>query len=222
MKIYILLPMCAFIMTALMFFRRKQYNVSVSKSFLITVFVSVLGFLSTYIMYYFENLEWGGQSFFGAVLFFPIALFPIALIFKMPIGRLLDYATPAGIAILVPFKLNCYIGGCCGGRALWFSEEGIPTHFPSQLVEMVVALLITIFLLYAEKMAKNEGKIYPLCLIVYGTTRFVLNYFRSDTSVFFLGLYPGNFWALFSVVIGVTWLVICRNRKNADERKQGE
>lgn len=195
-------------MLTLMVIRCKRYQIKKWQLLPLAVCVAAMGLAGTYLMFFIENGGWYGKSFFGAVLFYPILLIPVALIFRIPLIRLLDYATPPGLALLAIYKWNCYQKGCCGGKALWFSEAGVPTHFPSQLAEMTVAVILTIILLILEKNPKNKGKIYPLCLVTYGSTRYILNYFRWEQNDFFMGMPAGNLWAVVAVSIGIVWLCI--------------
>jgi prolipoprotein diacylglyceryltransferase len=166
-----------------------------------------MGILGTHFLYFIENGNFNGQSFFGAVLFFPVFLFPVARLLKIPLSDMLDYTTPPGLAILVVFKFNCFLGGCCGGGVLYFKEGGIPVTFPSQLVEMVVALALTILLFVVEYKNKLKRNIYPLCLITYGSTRFILNWFRADQTEYILEMSAGHFWSIVAVVIGVVSMI---------------
>lgn len=204
----LLIAICLFLMVAFLSFRRKLYNVAIVKIAPLAICVAVLGLLGTYILYYIENGIWYGRSFWGAVLFFPILLLPVAWIFKMTISDLLGYSTVPGVALLAVYKWNCWLEGCCGGRVMWFSEDGIPTHFPSQIVEMTVAILITVVLLTCERKEKMRTQIYPIFLILYGTTRCVLNYFRWEQQKFLLGLTAGAFWSVIAVLIGITWMIV--------------
>lgn len=210
----LLLLVCAVVMLFLTGIRRMNYGISLLKWIPITVLIAILGLLGTYIMFFLENGKWYGQSFFGAVLFFPILLLPVAAIFCIPIADLLDYATPAGIALLAPFKLNCYLGGCCGGKVLFFDENGIATHFPSQIVEMVVAIVLTIVLMHLERKPSFRRKIYPICIIAYGVIRYFLNFFRVEQTDFLFSMPAGNLWSLVSVVMGILLLVFCRTKKS--------
>lgn len=214
-----LLGICAVLLLVTTAIRRKKYQISLFRWIPLTIGVALMGLLGTYIMFFIENGVWYGQSFFGAVLFFPILLFPLAVVCRMSLLDLLDYATPPGIALLAPFKMNCYMGGCCGGRVLFFNENGIPTHFPSQIVEMIVAVCITIILLYLENMPKYKHKIYPICLILYGVTRFLLNWFRWEQEVVFLGLTAGASWAIISMIIGGIWLLIDKSWSCKEKNK---
>lgn len=213
----ILVIICLTLMLILLMLRRKRYNVSFLKVFPLTICVTGMGLLGTYILYFLENGLWYGRSFFGAVLFFPILLFPVALLFKINLIDLLSYATIPGMLLLAVYKWNCYIGGCCGGKVLWFSKDGIPTHFPSQIAEMSVAIIITIILLVFERNEKTRKKIYPICLIIYGATRYILDYFRWEQPQFFLGLTPGAFWSIVALFIGCIWLFVSILLKKEDQ-----
>lgn len=201
------MAICLTLMLLFMLTRRGLYHVGRIKILPLAVCVGAMGLLGTYILYFLENGVWYGKSFFGAVLFFPVLLLPVAWLFRMGLTDLLSYATVPGVALLAVYKWNCYLEGCCGGKTLWFSEDGIPTHFPSQMAEMAAAIMITLLLLLLERKEKLRGKIYPICLVVYGTTRCILNQFRWEDAPFALGMTAGTFWSLVSVLIGSVWLV---------------
>jgi len=202
----LLLLICMIVMLGLTVVRRRKYQVSLIKWIPLTLSIALMGLLGTYIMFWIENGEWYGQSFFGAVLFYPVLLLPVAIIFRVQLLELLDYATPPGLALLAPFKLNCYMGGCCGGRVLIYDENGIPTHFPSQLVELFVAIILTCIMLRLETIPKYKHKIYPMCLVLYGASRFILNWFRWEQEKNIIGLTAGSTWSLISCCIGLLWL----------------
>lgn len=183
-----------------------MYNIKTQKLIPLSICILVMGVIGTHIMFFLENGAWYGRSFFGAVLFFPLLLFPISLLFRIDIIKLVDYATIPGMAALSLAKLNCYISGCCEGRVLWYTDLGAPVHFPSQLVEMSCAMIITLALLLFEKKRSCKGKIYPVCLIAYGILRFILNWFRWDRDPLFMGLSAGHIWSIVSIIIGFIWL----------------
>ena len=209
------IAVCLITMFGLMLLRHKRYQVKMLPLVPLAVSVAAAGLLGTYIMFFIENGGWYGKSFFGAVLFFPILLFPVAKLFRMRLRQLLDLATPPGMALLAIYKWNCYQKGCCGGKAIWYSEAGVPVHFPSQLAEMASAIVIVIILLALERQEKYRDKIYPLCLLIYGGVRFILNYFRWERADFLFGLPAGNLWSLVSIGIGAVWLIVCRRREKA-------
>lgn len=204
----LLIAVCLTLMLLFMLARRGMYHVSWIKIVPLAVCAAGMGLLGTYIMYFFENGIWYGKSFFGAVLFLPVLLLPLAWLFRVPLTDLLSYTTVPGVSLLAVYKWNCYLEGCCGGKTLWFSADGIPTHFPSQIAEMAAAVVITVLLLFLERKDRLRKKIYPICLLTYGTVRCVLNQFRWEQAPFVFGLTAGTFWSLAAILIGGIWIVI--------------
>lgn len=216
----LLLLICSIIMFLGTGVRRKRYKISVVKWLPLTISFSLLGLLGTYIMFFLENGEWYGQSFFGAVLFFPVLLIPVSFVFRVPLLELLDYATPPSLLLLAPFKLNCYMRGCCSGRVLYFDENGVPIHFPSQLAEMAVAIIIVGILLWLETKNNYKHKIYPICLILYGSSRLILNWFRWEQDKNIFGLTAGSTWSIISCCIGLFWLWLSRRKHVTKSEKK--
>ena len=111
------------------------------------------------------------------------------------------------------------IDGCCAGVILGQTEDNIYVRFPSQIVEFVTALILTVLLLYLSYNPKYRGKIYPITLVLYGTLRFVLNLFRDDwdrTQSFNLPLPLGNIWALIAVIVGAVWLIALKRKRKSN------
>ena len=212
---------CLLTILLLMLLRYKLYNIKPVLLPFLAIGVGGMGLFGTYIMFFIENGGWYGRSFFGAVLFFPIVLSPLVFLFRIPLKKLLDFSTPPGLAILAIYKWNCYTDGCCGGKVLWFSESGVPTYFPSQLAEMGAAIIIAITLMILERNCKFQQKIYPLCLILYGVTRYILNCYRWEQTDFLFGIPAGNFWSVISVLMGILWMFMLL-RQGYTKRKVGD
>jgi len=176
------------------------------KTVIIALLLTVTGTAGTYLMFFVENGFWGGQSFFGAIFIVPFIFVGVAKLFKIPYGVLLDLCAPAECIMLAIFKVNCYIAGCCEGKVIWYTDEGAPVFFPSQIVELICALLIMLVLIRMEKSSKSVGKIYPYYLLLYGSSRYILNWFRWDTAPFVWILPPGNFWSLCAILMAGVWL----------------
>lgn len=205
---YVFIFLCLSVMLFILFFRAKYYNMAWYKVIIIALYTGIMGLLGTKIMFFIENGYWYGRSFFGAVLFLPVLVWPLAFVFRIKLFEFLGYVTPPGMAMLALYKYNCYLDGCCGGKVLYYSAEGIPTYFPSQIAEMVCAVLVMILLLLVERNKKNKNIIYPMCLIIYGIMRFVLNFFRWEHSVFVFGLSAGHFWSIVSVFFGFVMSIV--------------
>ena len=113
-------------------------------------------------------------------------------------------------------KLNCYISGCCGGRNIGYSIEGVPYYFPSQIIEMIVTGIIIGGLLVSEK-KYNRETLYPVGMVLYGGTRFVLNIFREEWVTTDMIMPFGNIWSLVAIAVGTLWLVWIRKHKRIQE-----
>lgn len=176
------------------------------KSVIVTLLLTVTGTVGIYVWFYVENLEWGGRSFFGAVFLVPLVCIFAAKILRINYGVLTDISAPAGCAMLALMKLKCYMDGCCRGIRLYRDEMGVAHFFPSQLVELVNALVLCGILLKLSHSKKQVGRVYGWFFILYGSTRFFLNFFRSGTTPFVWVLPAGNVWGLVSILLGVCWL----------------
>ena len=196
-------------MLGLMLFQRKRYpSVAVWKLPVISVILTVCGVLGTMLLFFLEIGRFGGTSFFGAVLLVPLLMLP-ALLLRISYGTLMDLCAAAECAMLAIMKIDCLRSGCCQGVMM----ENLGFRFPSQIVEMIAALAIMVILVVLGKQQKNRGKLYPLYLMFYGGSRFILNWFREDIAPYFWQLPPGNYWALISVGIGFAWLIFLRRKE---------
>lgn len=206
-RLILLIILGTILMTLVMLYCKKQYNISPIKCILASCLLTIAGVLSVMFMFFIENGKWGGLSFFGAVFFVPVFLYFFSDLLRIKYLDYLDIAAPSVCTMLAVMKINCMIAGCCGGKILYYDENNNPITFPSRLCEMITALIIGVVLIILIKKDKLKGKCYPLFMILYGITRFVLNIFR-DTEDFIFGLGIGNMWAIISLIIGLCWLVI--------------
>lgn len=192
-----------------MLLRRKAYpHITLWKIPIISILLTIVGVIGTMIMHYIETGHFGGTSFFGAVFFVPILMLP-ALLLRIPYGLVLDLCAPAICLMLAIMKIDCLLSGCCIGKYL----PSLGFQFPSQIVEMIVALIIMVILLRFEQNKNKQNKLYAYFLIFYGCTRFILNWFRYGIKPFVLFLPNGNFWSVIAVAIGIIWLAVLSRKK---------
>ena len=183
-----------------------RYKVKAWKSIPVAVILTVTGTLSTYVWFFVEASWWGGRSYYGAVFLVPVAFLIIAKIMSVPYKELMDFCAPAECVMLAIMKYQCFIDGCCGGMILNVAENGDITYFPSQIVELCNALLLMIVLMILAFQSKHRGKIYGWYLLLYGVSRFILNWFRESNEPLIMGLPDGNVWSLLAIFIGLLWL----------------
>ncbi|MBQ7719666.1 MAG: prolipoprotein diacylglyceryl transferase, partial [Clostridia bacterium] len=130
----------------------------------------------------------------------------IGLILKIRPVEMLQLGAPSACVTLFILKIQCRVTGCCIGRILTHQENGRPIRFPSQIVEMSVALILLFVMLRMLKSEKYKNDVYAWFLLLYGSTRFILNLLR-DTQPFVLGLSAGCFWSIISILIGGGYLL---------------
>lgn len=206
-------------MMVLILIMMKHYKVSLWKSIPVSVLLTITGTLGTYIWFFVEASWFGGRSYYGAVFLVPIAFLFVAEWLRIDYGDLMDFCAPAECAMLVLMKYQCLVDGCCRGRTL--GDSGFV--FPSQLVETGNAVILMAVLMALSFREKNRGNIYPWYLTLYGVSRFVLNWFREDTTPLLMGLPAGNLWSLLAVLLGVIWLcgykiaIVKRDKNMAQE-----
>ena len=203
-----------FAMMILMLLQQKKYpSVQKWKMVILSVLLTITGVLGTMIMYFIETGRFGGTSFFGAVLLVPILMLP-AVLLKVPYKTILDLCAPAECLMLAIMKIDCLINKCCEGRYL----PSLKIVFPSQIVESIMGLVVMAALISIGNKNKKTH-LYAHYLIIYGASRFALNWFRFGLKPFLLGLPNGNFWGLVSVMIGLVWLALAKHKKAAPSPK---
>lgn len=194
-------------MWLIMLLLMKRYQVKLWKSLPLALLLTVTGTVSTYIWAYIECSWFGARSYYGAVFLVPMFFILIAKLFRVSYGDLMDFCAPSECAMLVIMKYQCMVDGCCGGKVLYSAPNGEQIVFPSQVVETANALMIMLVLTVIAYRLKWRGKVYPWYLLLYGVSRFVLNWFRADTTPLLMGLPAGNLWSLVAITLGIIWLL---------------
>ena len=172
------------------------------------VILTVAGVAGTMILYFIETGEFGGTSFYGAVLFVPVLMLP-ALALKLNYHTVLDVCAGAECAMLTVMKLDCLSFGpedpaCCYGKQVELFGQSF--QFPSQIVETLNSVFVGVVLILAFRKMRR-GSQYPLYMLVYGATRFLWNLLRyPKPEDFILGIPQGNFWSIISMLIGAAWM----------------
>lgn len=195
-----------------MLIQASMYKMSFWKILIIAFILTITGTVGTRILFWIENGWYGGQSFYGAVFFVPVAFIVFAKLIKIPYGQLMDICGPAECVMLVIMKTQCLKDGCCSGTQLYQNIYGNYVFFPSQLVELINALVLAVVLLLLARADKRRGTIYAWYLLLYGSTRFVLNFFRAENTPVLIGLPYGGLWSVCAIIAGC---VVLFKRKKA-------
>ena len=173
-----------------------------------------------------------GGVFYGGLIAAVAVAFWYMRRHRMPLWTTCDVFAP-GIALgHAVGRLGCLMAGCCYGRptsvpwAITFTNPeaaanvgtplGVPLH-PTQLYESAAELLILVFLLVTEKKGKRfEGRTFWSYMILYGISRFVIEFFRGDDrGVVFGTISTSQFISLVLVPAAVAMLIYLSRRTTA-------
>ena len=185
----------------------KKYKISLWKSIPTAFFLTITGTIGTYLMFFIENHWIGGTSFYGAVFFVPVIFPLLAKLLHESRADLLDICAPAECIMLAIMKVQCTLSGCCGGREITIPGSLEIVRFPSQIAELINALILFAILFWISSKKKRRGSIYPIYMLLYGCTRFVLSIFRESWVTTEMFLPYGNIWSLLSISLSILWLI---------------
>lgn len=186
----------------------KRYGIIAWKSIVVSIVLVLVGMYGSRLWYFVENFTFRGRSFYGAIFVAPLVFIPVAKILRIPYGDIMDMVAPAGCLTLAMVKIQCLRDGCCTGMPMYIDENHVYVKFPSQIVEMVAFLVISIVLFIISLRPTARKKVFLWFLVLYGGSRFILDFFRAHDEPYLLGLSAGSFWSVIACVIGVLGLVL--------------
>ena len=114
--------------------------------------------------------------------------------YRLPFWRVTDAFAP-GVALgQAVGRQGCFAAGCCWGRptgAPWGVEFGEAAHrvtgvpvgvhlHPTQLYESAAALVIFLLLYRLHRRMRFDGQVVAAYAVLYGLTRFAIEFFRDD------------------------------------------
>lgn len=166
----------------------------------------------------------GGMSFHGGLLGVIIAMAVYARKIKKHMLDITDFIVPAVPLGLAAGRIGNFINGELWGRvsdvswAMIFPNAGeLPRH-PSQLYEFLLEgfLLFLILWIFSRK-PRPRGAISGLFLCLYGTVRFIVEFFREpDVQIGFVAfgwMTKGQLLSLPMILIGISFIICAYSRK---------
>ena len=218
-------------------FYGKYYGFSRGKSFILGVLAVSVDYvvilLVTWIESGFQNF--GAQNAVRAFVFNPLLIFLVSKAMGISYRKYCDYNAFPGMVWYGLGHIACITEGCCHsfeyaeGTFLYkvaYTLTGT-NMLPQQIFETIGALLIAAILLAIgiKYKFKTNGYMYYIMLILYGSQRFIFEFFRDNHKIIvFRRLYSGNgnlgisslaLWALAMFVEGVICLGVlyCIDKK---------
>ncbi len=130
-------------------------------------------------------------------------------------GDLFALALPAGEAV---GRIGCFLNPCCIGTKCdlpWAVNQVGELRHPVQLYSAAVSAVLFAFLWIRRKSFPQEGDLFRLYLVLFGLSRFGLEFLRDGKPVW-LGLSMMQLFCLELVVSAVIWQMV-RNRRLRQE-----
>jgi len=189
----------------------KNFKIKVWKAILFTVLVYTLSVLWMFFLYWAESgfKDWGGNNIVRIFIWVPLFAWPVAKLLKLDWKTCCEYIAPCLCVVHGVAHLGCIFAGCCHGYpwkyGIWNPQLDCKT-FPVQPIEAIVAIAIVIVICVRQKRRSYDpdGLSYPLMLILFGSTRFMLEFAR-DNDKLFLGISSLALHALLMLIVGLAF-----------------
>ena len=170
----------------------------------------------------------GGVFYGGLILAVVVALWYIRR-HRLPVWDTCDAFAPAIALGHAVGRLGCLAAGCCFGAptdlpwGITFTDPaaaanvGTPLHqslHPTQLYESGAELLVLALLIATERRGRPfPGRTFWLYLLLYGVTRFIIEFFRGDARGLVFGvLSTSQFISLIVIPLSLVMLVVLARR----------
>jgi len=157
----------------------------------------------------------GGLVFYGGLVGAIAAAVVWMKHHKWPIALFIDIAAPYILLGQALGRVGCYMEGCCSGvvdpvHGVVFPGlgDGLP-HLPTQLWELYGDVALFLILLAVRKKVLNRpGVSLALYALTYGMLRYIIEFWRRDGSVHYLGVFlsPSQALSAFLALAAILYL----------------
>lgn len=192
----------------------KKMGIKLWKTIVVVLLVYPTAVLWMFTMYWIENgfKSFGGNNIVRVFVYIPLIAYPVAKLLKITWKEICSMLSVGPVAVHAVSHFGCIFVGCCKGYPFAWGLYNVQTgdiRFPSQPIEAFLAWVI-IFYLLDRAQKRNfipDGKEYPVMLAMFGSTRFICEFFR-DNNKLWLGCSGLAFHALFMCVVGIVALMM--------------
>lgn len=165
----------------------------------------------------------GGKALMGGLLigWLSVVITKRVLGIKRSTGDHFALALPAGEAV---GRIGCFFNQCCFGTACdlpWAVNQHGATRHPAQLYSAITAALMFGALLWIKPRLKHEGDLWRAYLILFGVTRFALEFVRQNDSVLW-GLSAMQILCIELIVVAVIGQMLVLRRQGQASRLEGK
>jgi phosphatidylglycerol:prolipoprotein diacylglycerol transferase len=144
----------------------------------------------------------GGLVFYGGFVGAVVTAVWYITRHGLPFLKTLDIMGPSIAFGQFVGRIGCFFAGCCYGKACDLPYSSLN------------GLLIFLMLVGLKRIKRFEGQIFWTYVLLYGVTRFALEYFREDErGMFMQGMFStSQLFGLIMVVIAIAIIIILRRR----------
>lgn len=214
------------VLLAFCFLNAKNYRIPLKKAIPFVLIVYLLSVAWMFILYWAESgfKNFGGNNIVRIFVWVPVFAYPFAKLFKLDFKTVCDYLAPVVCVQHGVSHFGCIFAGCCHGypweHGIWNPALNYNT-FPIQPIEALVAVAIVLIIWLRERKMgfKVDGKSYPIMLILFGYTRFLLEFAR-DNEKLFLGISSLAIHALIMGIVGTQWFFILAYKEKHSGKKK--
>ena len=177
-----------------------------------------------FVMFWMESgfTTWGGNNIVRIFVYVPLVGLPVAKMLKIDVKKTLSFLSFAPLLVHGVSHFGCIFFGCCYGYPCSFGIYNPfyqDIRFPIQPIEALGAVAIVVYLMIRAKKRNYipDGYEYPLMLTLFGSTRFIFEFFRAGEKLFW---YISNLaiHALFMFIVGVIWIIVLKKKTSKSEK----
>lgn len=204
-----------------------KHKIPRGKAVALIVLTYAVSMMWMFTMCWIENgfKGWGGNNIVRIFVWIPVIAWPITKLLKLDFMRSCDFLS-LGAPLIQVNHWGCIFAGCCHGYPCsWgvYNPMLDENAFPIQFVESFAALAVVIIV--ARHMKKRnyepDGLAYPLMLMLFGYSRFLLEFLRDNDKVFF-GVSTLALHALFMALVGTATYFTIKERNEKQKRIGGK
>ena len=211
-------------------FYGQKYGFSRRRSLLLGVVAVTVDYIAIILLTWIENgfTNFGAQNAVRVFVVNPLLIYCVSKFLEVDYRKYCDYNAFPGILWYGLGHIACITEGCCGGYAYYegtfmYKVANFLTGtnmLPQQIIESASALLTAAVLYWIghKKNFQTKGYMYYIMLILYGSQRFIFEFFRDNEKIVVfgdmasadgvIGLSSLSLWALAMLVEGAILLVI--------------
>lgn len=204
----------------------RRLNIKRWKALIAILVVYPVIYELRYAVRWFEQLfyDCSGANIIKAFIFLPVVIWPVARLLKVKqikINQLFAVIPCIGQGIS---HFGCVFAGCCQG---YKSSWGIYNYWlgytcvPVQIFEGVTALLIGVYIefRFRKKKWQDDKKAMPIMFVLFGISRFLLEFLRDNEKVIWHISNPA-LHCLLMTTVGFIWLTVLKKYDHLENKKK--